>query len=211
MENGRARAQITEVASGWSIELSPSLPGRFQLQNALNAVAAARFLQQRGFRISDDSIARGIATTVWPGRIEKIQSHPDVYLDGAHNPSAARELAHFVEESLKGKKIFLLYGALRDKAVDEVAGLLFPLAEEVILTAPATSRAISAMQLEEVAAHYANKSATIADSGEAIDYALSKASPGDVIFITGSLYLVGQLRHYLKQKAETTIVAAEKR
>ncbi len=170
-----------------------------------------RLLQQRGFRISDESIARGVATTVWPGRIEKIQSHPDVYLDGAHNPSAARELAHFVEESLKGKRIFLLYGALRDKAVDEVAGLLFPLAAEVVITAPSTSRAISASQLEEIAAHYANKSATIADAEEAIEYALSKASPDDVIFITGSLYLVGQLRHYLRQKTQLATAAAEKR
>jgi dihydrofolate synthase / folylpolyglutamate synthase len=209
--NGHVRAQVTEVASGWSIELAPSLPGRFQLQNALNAVAAARLLQQRGFRISDESISRGVATTVWPGRIEKIQSHPDIYLDGAHNPSAARELAHFVEETLKGRRIYLLYGALRDKAVDEVAGLLFPLAAEVVLTAPATSRAISASQLEEITAHYANKSTTIADAGEAIDYVLSKASPDDVIFITGSLYLVGQLRHYLKQKVQAVAGAAEKR
>jgi dihydrofolate synthase / folylpolyglutamate synthase len=211
IDNGYARARVTEVASGWSIELAPSLPGRFQLQNALNAVAAARLLQQRGFRISDESISRGIATTVWPGRIEKIQSHPDVYLDGAHNPSAARELAHFVEESLKGRRVYLLYGALRDKAVDEVAGLLFPLAAEVVVTAPATSRAISAAQVEEIAAHYADKSTTIADAEEAIEYALSKASPEDVIFITGSLYLVGQLRLYLKQKAQLAIAAAENR
>ena len=211
VDSGHVRAQVTEVASGWSIELAPSLPGHFQLQNALNAVAAARLLQQRGFRISDESISRGIATTVWPGRIEKIHSHPDIYLDGAHNPSAARELAHFIEESLNGKRIYLLYGALRDKAVDEVAGLLFPLAAEVVMTAPATSRAISAVQLEEIAAHYANKSTTIADAGEAIDYALSKASPDDVIFITGSLYLVGQLRHYLKQKTQAVPTAAENR
>jgi dihydrofolate synthase / folylpolyglutamate synthase len=211
VENGRVRAQVTEVATGWSIELVPSLPGRFQLQNALNAVAAARLLQERGFRVPDESIARGIATTVWPGRIEKIQSHPDIYLDGAHNPSAARELAHFVEESLKGKKIFLLYGALRDKAIDEVAGLLFPLAAEVILTAPATSRAISATQVEEIAAHYAQKSTTVADAEKAIEYALSKASSDDVILVTGSLYLVGQLRHYLKEKKQTVAAAAEKR
>jgi dihydrofolate synthase / folylpolyglutamate synthase len=211
IEDGHARAKITEIASGWTIDLAPSLPGRFQLQNALNEVAAVRLLQQRGFKISDDSIARGVAITAWPGRIEKIQSHPEIYLDGAHNPSAARELAHFVEESLKGKRIILLYGALRDKAVDEVAGLLFPLATEVVLTAPSTPRAISASQLEEIAAHYANKSTTIADAEEAIEYALSKASPDDVIFITGSLYLAGQLRHYLKQKTQTATAAAEKR
>ena len=136
-EEGCVRARVTEVASGWSIDLAPRLPGRFQLQNALNAVAAARLLRKRGFRIGDEDIAQGIAETVWPGRIEKLQSHPEVYLDGAHNPSAARELATFWEENFAGRKIYLLYGALRDKAVDEVAGLLFPFAAEVIFTAAA--------------------------------------------------------------------------
>ena len=141
IENGHVRAQITEVASGWT-HRAGAKPAR-PLPASKRAQCAwppCDLLQQRGFRISDESIARGIATTVWPGRIEKIQSHPDVYLDGAHNPSAARELAHFVEESLKGKHIFLFYGALRDKAVDEVAGLLFPLAAEVILIRPRRPR-----------------------------------------------------------------------
>ena len=208
-EDGRVEARVTEVASGWTIEIAPSLPGRFQLQNALNAVAAVRVLQQRGFRIADVAITQGVSTTVWPGRIEKLQSRPDIYVDGAHNPSAARELASFVEENLKGRKIILIYGALRDKAVDEVAGLLFPLASEVVLTAPATPRAISAAQLEEIAAHNANQSTVIADAEQAFDYALSKAGPGDVIFVTGSLYLVGQLRHYWKQRAAVA-TSAEK-
>jgi dihydrofolate synthase / folylpolyglutamate synthase len=211
VEEGRVGARVTEVASGWTIEITPSLPGRFQLQNALNAVAATRVLQQRGFRIADEAIARGVASTVWPGRIEKVATRPDIYLDGAHNPSAARELAGFVEENLAGRKIILIYGALRDKAVDEVAGLLFPLASEVVLTAPATSRAISAAQLEEIAAHYAHQTTVIADAERALEYALSKAGSGDAIFVTGSLYLVGQLRHYWKQRMAVTAPAtAEK-
>jgi dihydrofolate synthase/folylpolyglutamate synthase len=197
---GRVRARVTEIASGWTIDLAPSLPGRFQLQNALNAVAAARVLRERGFRISDEDISEGIADTVWPGRIEKLQSHPDVYLDGAHNPSAARELATFWEENFAGRRIYLLYGALRDKAVDEVADLLFPFAAEVIFTEPRTSRAVSAARLAEIAAHHAAQSCVIADTEQALDYALAKAAPSDAIFITGSLYLVGQLRHYWKQR-----------
>jgi dihydrofolate synthase/folylpolyglutamate synthase len=193
---------LTEVASGWTVDVAPSLPGRFQLQNALNAVAAARLLRQRGFRIGDEDIAQGIAETVWPGRIEKLQSNPEVYLDGAHNPSAARELATFWEENFAGRKIYLLYGALRDKAVDEVAGLLFPFAAEVIFTQPRTSRAISAAQLAEIAAHHAAHSSVIADPERALDYAISKAAPGDAVFVTGSLYLVGQLRHYWKQRTQ---------
>jgi dihydrofolate synthase/folylpolyglutamate synthase len=199
-QDGCVRARLTEVSSGGTIDLAPRLPGRFQLQNALNAVAAARQLRQRGFLISDEDVQQGIANTVWPGRIEKLQSHPDVYLDGAHNPSAARELATFWEENFADREIYLLYGALRDKAVDEVAGVLFPHAAEVIFTEPRTSRAISAAQLAEIASHHATQSSVIADAEQALDYALAKAGPKDAVFVTGSLYLVGQLRHYWKQR-----------
>src|SRR5213594_4331488 len=153
-----ARAQslgcpVIEASSRTVFEIAPSLPGRFQLQNALNAVAAARQLQNCGFRIPDEAITQGIANTVWPGRLEKLQSSPDIYLDGAHNPGAAREIAYFLEQNFSGRKIWLLYAALRDKAVDEVAGLLFPYAAEVIFTVPRTVRAVSAAQLAEIAGH----------------------------------------------------------
>jgi dihydrofolate synthase / folylpolyglutamate synthase len=201
-QDGFVRARVTETASGTTFEIAPNLPGRFQLQNALNALAAARFLQQRGFRITDAAITQGIANVIWPGRLEKIQSHPDIYLDGAHNPSAARELAAFLDQNFSGRRIWLIYAALRDKAVDEVAGLLFPRAEEVILTAPRTPRAVSAMQLAEIAGHHAARFSVIPEAEQALDYALAKAAPNEAIFITGSLYLVGQLRHYWKQRAQ---------
>jgi len=202
MEEGCARAQVTRVSSGRSMEIAPRLPGGFQLQNALNAVAAARVLQRQGFRISTEAIQEGIAATVWPGRLEKLHARPEVYLDGAHNPGAARELAGFWEQQMSNRKIFLLYGALRDKAVDEIAGILFPRVAEVIFTEARTSRAISAAQLAEIAAHHASSSVVMADAEQALDYALGKAAADDTIFITGSLYLVGQLRHYWKQRAQ---------
>ncbi len=201
-QNGTIHARVTEVASGKIFEIAPNLPGRFQLQNALNALAAALQLQNRGFRIPDDAITRGIADTVWPGRLEKLQSGPDVYLDGAHNPSAARELAHFLGQNFQDRKVWLLYAALRDKAVDEVAGLLFPHAAEVILTAPRTSRAVSATQLAEIASHHARHFSVISDAERALEHALAQAAPEDAIFITGSLYLVGQLRYYWKHRAQ---------
>jgi dihydrofolate synthase/folylpolyglutamate synthase len=200
VRNGFARARITEAGSGKIFEIAPSLPGRFQLQNALNAVAAARVLQDRGFLIPEDAITQGIADTVWPGRLEKLQSSPDVYCDGAHNPGAARELAYFLEQNFSGRKIFLIYAALRDKAVDEVAGLLFPHAAEVIFTAPHTTRAVSAAQLAEIAGHHASRFSVIPDAERAFEYTLAEVTPEDAIFITGSLYLVGQLRHYWKSR-----------
>ena len=202
MQDGCARAQVSDVLSGWALEIAPQLPGQFQLQNALNGLAVARTLRERGFTISDQAIASGIAAAVWPGRLEKVHSRPDIYLDGAHNPGAARELAAFWEQNFPDRRILLIYGALRDKAVDEIAGVLFPRAAEVIFTEPRTSRAISATQLAEIAGHHAAHSVTIPDAENALDYALAKAAPEDAIFITGSLYLVGQLRHYWKQRTQ---------
>jgi dihydrofolate synthase/folylpolyglutamate synthase len=202
MQNGCVHARVIEVASRTIFEIVPSLPGRFQLQNALNALAAARLLHNRGFQIPDDAITSGIANTVWPGRLEKFQSAPDIYLDGAHNPGAARELAHFLKQNFSGRKIWLIYAALRDKAVDEVAGLLFPPTAEVIFTSPRTSRAVSAEQLAEIAGHHAPRFSVIPDAERAFEHALAEAAPEDAIFITGSLYLVGQLRHYWKQRAQ---------
>src|SRR6267143_1097677 len=202
MQNGSVRARVTEAASGTIFEIAPSLPGRFQLQNALNAIAAVRLLWERGFRISSDAITQVIANTVWPGRLEKLHSSPDVYLDGAHNPAAARELAHFLEQNFGGRKVWLIYAALRDKAFDEVAGLLFPHAAEVIFTSPRISRAGSPTPLAEIAGHHAARFSVLPNAERAFEYVLAEAAPEDAIFITGSLYLVGQLRQYWKQRAQ---------
>jgi dihydrofolate synthase/folylpolyglutamate synthase len=198
---GTVTATIAEISSGWSLDISPSLAGYFQVQNALNAVAAARVLAASGLQITDDAIAAGISSTEWPGRLEKLQAHPDVYLDGAHNPAAARELAAFLAHTFASRKIWLVFGALRDKSIDELAGWLFPLAAEVVFTEPRTPRAISASQLAEIAGYHAHHYETIPDAETALDRVLGKAQPDDAVCICGSLYLVGQLRAYWKNRA----------
>jgi dihydrofolate synthase/folylpolyglutamate synthase len=205
MENGCSRACVTEVESGWPLELAPRLPGKFQIQNSLNAVAAARYLQKRGYRISDNAILEGIAEAVWPGRLEKVQSSPDMYFDGAHNPSAARELAAFLDQNLAGRKVWLVFGALRDKAVDEIAGVLFPPAAEVIFTQPRTTRAISVAQLAEITSHHAAHFTVVPEPEAALEYALDQAAANDAVIVAGSLYLVGQLRSYWKQRAHLAV------
>jgi dihydrofolate synthase / folylpolyglutamate synthase len=176
------------------IPIALRLPGRFQVRNALTALAAARMLAERGAPIDDEAITRGFSSAVWPGRLEKISERPEIYVDGTHNPAGAREIVVFWEQFLIGRKIILIYGAMRDKAVDEIAGLLFPRASAVILTTPAQSRSISAPLLAEMTAHHARVSEIVPDPAQALARALELASPEDVIFITGSLYLVGELR-----------------
>jgi len=197
-----ASATVVESSSGKSFALAPRLPGRFQLQNALNALGTARVLQDRGYRVSDENIVKGIASAEWPGRLERLQTRPDVYLDGAHNPGAARELAAFLRENFAGRRVYLIYGAMRDKAVDEVAGLLFPYAYEVVFTQPGTPRAVSAAQLAEMAGDHAARFTVIKNAEEAMESVLAKAGPEDALFITGSLYLVGELRHAWKERGK---------
>ena len=191
---GGSCAVVVEQNSGWRADLAIPLAGRFQVRNALTAVAVARLLAERGFRLDDAAIARGIAAVRWPGRLEFLQSSPDVYLDGTHNPAGARELLNFWQQHFAGRRIHLVYGAVRDKAVDEIAGLLFPHATKVILTEPRTSRAISAATLAQITAHLAARTEVIANAAEALDRAIAQAAPGDVVFATGSLYLAGDLR-----------------
>ncbi len=204
----RARAFASDSSAG--IELAPHLPGRFQLRNALTAAAAACLLAERGYPITDSAIERGIASAVWPGRLERLQDRPALFLDGTHNPAGARELLRFWQEEFpaspdsdrgesranEGSRIILVYGAMRDKAVDEIAGLLFPHAATVILTQPRQPRAISAGELARLTRHLAQDLQVVEVPEEAVEEALDLASPDDAVFITGSLYLVGDLRRW---------------
>lgn len=199
-EDGCVRAMVSESGTKTHLALKPQLAGRFQLQNALNAVAAAQILREKHFRITYESIERGIASAVWPGRLEKLQSRPDVYLDGAHNPGAARGLAQFLRDNFAGRRVIVIFGAMRDKALDEVAGSIFPHASEVIFTQPNSPRAASAEQLAEIAGHYAHHFGVIREAEAALQTALGMAQAEDAIFITGSLYLVGQLRHAWRER-----------
>jgi dihydrofolate synthase / folylpolyglutamate synthase len=184
---------------GSQLTLDLPLAGRFQVRNALAAATTARLLAARGFSVGDDAIERGIRQTRWPGRLERLSTHPAIFLDGAHNPAAARELVTFWKEHFGSRRIWLIYGALRDKAVDEIAGLLFPAAHYLFLTEPPQSRAISASLLAEMTSHLARSSEVIAAPEQALQRAVSMADPEDAVFVTGSLYLVGYLRaHWMR-------------
>jgi dihydrofolate synthase / folylpolyglutamate synthase len=194
--------RFTALTPGAPIEVELSLPGRYQMQNALSAIAAARLLAERGFPIGDAAIARGLASVHWPGRIERVCERPAVYLDGTHNPAGARELAAFWQEQFAGRLIHLIYGAMRDKAVDEVAGLLFPLAASVIVTQSPQPRSISAEVLASITRHLAPGLQAISDPGAALESALAQAGPEDIVFATGSLYLVGDLARYWQTRTD---------
>ena len=105
----------------------------------------------------------------------------------------------FWQENFAGRRIHLVYGTLRDKAVDEVAGLLFPHAANVILTQSRQPRALSAETLAEMTGHLAKSFEVLPDPAAALQRAIEMAAPEDVVFATGSLYLVSEFRRAVTQ------------
>jgi dihydrofolate synthase/folylpolyglutamate synthase len=115
-------------------------------------------------------------------------------LDGAHNPAGARALAAYIREFYSGRPVWLIYGAMRDKSVQEITEILFPLASHVIVTAPNFARALRPEAVAETAEH--PSLVTAANLGEALE-TIRAASPDTAVFVTGSLYLVGEARALL--------------
>lgn len=195
-QDGCYLVEASETLTGTRWRLEIPLRGRVQIRNGLAAATAGILLGQRGFPVSNEAIERGIREARWPGRLERLAQNPTILLDGAHNPAAARELASFLKDELAGRRIWLIFGTVRDKSVDEIAGLLFPQVHKVFFTEPQNSRAISAELLAEMTSHLAQQYEVLPHPQEAAARALSAAAAEDVILITGSLYLVGYLREY---------------
>jgi dihydrofolate synthase / folylpolyglutamate synthase len=208
VSDGCYRAVAVTTDSNQTFDIEPSLPGRFQVGNALTAATAARLLSERGVPVTDGAIVEGIRNVRWPGRLERLSVRPTVYLDGTHNPAGARELLRFWKENFAGRRICLVYGVMRDKAVDEIAGLLFPAADCVILTEPHQPRAVSAALLLEMTGDLNENRSVVRNPGEALERALALAAPEDAIFVTGSLYLVGDLRKYWAARTSTAPATA---
>src|SRR5205823_2039586 len=109
----------------------------------------------------------------------------------AHNPAGARALARCLIAFYPDRKLWLIYGAMRDKAVEEIAGILFPLASELIFTAPDYARALRPEALVEIA----GRGETASSVRQALARARAAAAADDVIVVTGSLFLVGEARN----------------
>jgi dihydrofolate synthase/folylpolyglutamate synthase len=192
-----AGASISEVRatarnSGFRLDavlFECGLPGRHQVENAAAAVLACRRLG-----IEDTAIQGGLKDVVWPGRLEFVSSHPDFVLDGAHNPAGAAALGTYIREFCASRPVWIVYGAMRDKAIEEVTAELFPLASRLIVTAPDFPRAL---RPEAILAVNPHPEATIAPTvPEAIEVARG-APPDAIVIFTGSLFLVGEARPLL--------------
>jgi dihydrofolate synthase/folylpolyglutamate synthase len=203
-ETGRLRVTIRtrrDVYAGARL----ALRGRHQLTNAAVAVALAETLAEDGFQISRANVIAGLETARHAGRLEYDTSRePHVLLDGAHNPAGARALREYLDEFVAPREVTLVFGAMRDKALAEIGSILFPAAERLILTEPRNPRAAAVSELvRAVPARAPSFTITLAPSSrDALTIARAQTPAGGVVCVTGSLYLVGEVKGLLEAEGE---------
>jgi len=182
---------------GKEIWVETPLLGRHQLRNIALAIAAAEELSKQTFPITADSIERGIRATRWPGRFQIIPGSPEYVLDVAHNPAGAWALRSTLSASYDGRPLTMIFGAMRDKAIGEMAEILFPLADCVILTRADNPRSASPEEIREAAVRTSTDMEDAADVESALERARAVTGPNGVVVITGSIYIVGEAMRLL--------------
>jgi dihydrofolate synthase / folylpolyglutamate synthase len=192
---------------GKQITVETPLVGRHQLRNVALAIAAAEELAKQelgnntGHGITADSVERGIREVCWPGRFQLLAPHegwPETVFDVAHNPAGAWALRSALSEQYDERKLIFVFGAMRDKAISEMAEILFPLADRVIATRPENPRSASPEEIQQAAHRTGAEVETIADISEALQRARNLAARDAVLVVTGSIYLVGEAMRVLK-------------
>lgn len=170
------------------------LKGSHQIKNANIAVALAEILNEY-FPISAENISDGLINARHPGRLE---FQGQYLFDGAHNASGAKALRTYLDEAVK-QPITLIFASMQGKEVNEIAQMLFPRCDNIVLARPSNSRAMSP---DEIAEHIPStidptKIVQTSDVCQAIDRASELTAANGIILVTGSLYLVGEVKKIL--------------
>jgi len=184
-----------EVLSEQILVESP-LAGRHQLRNIALAIAAAVELREQGFtQITAQSIESGIRETRWPGRFQVLRAasdDPEYVFDVAHNPAGAWALRSTLSAVYGDRPFTLVFGVLRDKAMSEIAEILFPVAERVIATHAENPRSATTSEIRQAASRIAVDIQEAANVASALQIARRTAGPNGVVVVTGSIYIVGE-------------------
>jgi dihydrofolate synthase/folylpolyglutamate synthase len=180
---------------GEEILVESPLVGRHQLRNVALAIATAEELAKQGWgRITAQTIARGIRETHWPGRFQALpaaQGRPEMVFDVAHNPAGAWALRSSLSAVYPERRLVFVFGAMRDKAVSEMAEILFALAERVIATHANNPRAATPEEIRQAAGRVSVELEEAADVASALKRALAVAGQDGLVVVTGSIYVVG--------------------
>ncbi|AOR23999.1 bifunctional folylpolyglutamate synthase/dihydrofolate synthase [Clostridium taeniosporum] len=193
------RVQIRTINGLYNIELP--LMGEHQILNLSVALTTVEILCKiEELEINKEVIENSLKSVTWKGRLEALGKEPFIVIDGAHNIEGIKMLRTNVEKYFKYNKIYLLLGVLADKQVEEIIKEITPIAYKIYALTPHSDRAELNTELRNEILKY-NKNTVALDSyEEAVKKALNEADAEDLILISGSLYMIGDMRKIITQK-----------
>ena len=180
-----------------------SLLGDHQCENAAVVLEIIKCLIRKGYTISEAAIDEGMKNVRWPGRFEVVSKDPLFIVDGAHNPDGIDALRHNLKEYCPDEKFIFLTGILKDKDYNEMLTQMLPFADCFVTITPDNPRAMSAEECAQAirACGFGGEVLTAADTAQAVSTALGLAKrTGIGICAFGSLYSVGKIRAAVEEK-----------
>ena len=186
------------------IYIELSLAGHHQLQNAGVVIRAVAALNDAGYDIAPAHVQRGLANVHWHGRMEIVSENPIIILEGAHNSQGAQAAANNMETLFEGKEVTLVMGIMADKEFGDIVRTLVAAAKKVIFTKPIYDfRAAQPKELMKALGASPKEIIIEDDCHAAIKKAMKITETNGVIFCSGSLYLIGDLRKFIKEGKES--------
>jgi len=179
-------------------DLKIPLVGDHQIQNAALAVGVAEALEETGTAVGEGAVREGLAAVRWPGRLEVFPCERiQILLDGAHNPAGMAALRRALEGRFRPRRLITVFGCLGDKDYRRMLMKIAPLTDLLILTRPGSDRALPPGSLAAEGRRWCRDVVVKEEPRAALASALAAAGEGDLVCVTGSLYLVGELRGLL--------------
>lgn len=179
----------------YELEVSFSLVGHHQIVNGAVSLEAIYILNKLGYEVDVTRARQSLSNVVWAGRLEMLHyKGKRVLLDAAHNLEGAKNLALALTDIYNYRKIVLMVGILADKERQKMIDYLGPFGDKVIVTKPNSPRADDFRKVEEYFKEYSKEIYVIEDVREAMEMGISLLEDGDILCITGSIYMLQEIR-----------------
>ena len=180
--------------------LSCSLVGDHQKRNAGCALALLERIGLKRFGVRESTVRSALSHVNWEGRAEILEDKPHLVVDGAHNPAAAEALLAVLKPMVKknDSQLIVVLGMMRDKSHEKFLKVLSPLLRHLILTEVDVPRSATIEELKKHVPEGLCELHESAHAAQALAKAKALANPDDVICVTGSLFLAGEVRHLIK-------------
>lgn len=178
-------------------ELSTSLMGDYQLENAALAVLALEAIRDKGYPVPYDHILWGFRNVIWPGRFEVINKKSIIILDGAHNEYSAMRLVESIQEQFPNKQVEIVIGVSEDKDIGAIARELTSIGTGAFVT---KSRHPKSMDTEQIADAFWETGLPVRPEPSvkiAMTKAILEVGEGGLVLVTGSLFIVAEAREFI--------------